>query len=59
MATKIYYDKEAKILYIVLREGPVEDTEEVADGIFMELNEKGEPVGIEIWGVEKVVYIAD
>jgi len=59
LATKIYYDKEAKILYIVLREGPVEDTEEVADGIFMELNEKGEPVGIEIWGVEKVVYIAD
>ena len=37
----MHYDPEADTLYIVLREGPVEDT--------VEVDEKGNIVGIEIW----------
>ena len=49
MVKKVHYDPEADILYIVLRKGPVEDTIEVDEDVFVEVDEKGNIVGIEIW----------
>ena len=55
MVRSVHYDPEAVILYILLREGPVEDTVEVAEDVFVELDEKGEVIGIEIWRASKNV----
>lgn len=55
MVKRVYYDPEADILYILLREGPVEDTVEAAEDVFIELDEKGEVIGIEIWHASKNV----
>ena len=55
MAKHIYYDPEADILYILLRDGPVEDTIEVVEDVFIELDEKGSVIGIEIWRASKNV----
>ena len=55
MVRSVHYDPEADILYILLREGPVEDTVEVAEDVFVELDEKGEVIGIEIWRASKNV----
>ena len=49
MVKRVHYDPEADILYIVLKEGPAEDTIEVDDDIFVEIDEKGNIIGIEIW----------
>ena len=51
----VYYDPEADILYIVLGEGAVEDTVEVAEGVFVELGGDGRVVGIEIWRASRIV----
>ena len=53
MVKHVHYDPEADILYILLREGPVEDTIEVAEDVFIELDERGEIIGIEIWCARK------
>jgi uncharacterized protein YuzE len=53
MVKRVHYDPEADILYIVVREGPVEDTLEVDEDIFIEVDEKGEIVGIEVWNASK------
>ena len=46
---RVYYDPEADILYIVLGEGPVEDTVDVDEDVFIELGREGNIVGIEVW----------
>lgn len=46
---------ETDILYVLLREGSVEDTMEVVEDVFMELDEKGKIIGIEIWYSSKNV----
>ncbi len=48
MKKKIFYDKKADILYIVLKEGKEEYAEEINPNIVVEFNEKNEPIGIEI-----------
>ena len=55
MVRRVYYDPEADILYIMLREGPVEDTVEAGEDVFIELDEKGEIIGIEIWRASDVL----
>ncbi len=44
----INYDSESDVLYIVVREGSEEEFVEIAPGINMEFDEKGEVIGIEI-----------
>lgn len=44
----INYDSESDVLYIVAREGKEEGFAEIAPGINIELDEKGEVIGIEI-----------
>ena len=53
MVKRVHYDPEADILYIVLREGPAEDTVEVDEDIFVEVDEEGNIVGIEVWRASK------
>jgi uncharacterized protein YuzE len=47
------YDPEADILYIIIREGPIKDTVEAGDEIFVEIAEDEEIAGIEIWNASK------
>ena len=51
----MHYDLEADILYIVLREGPVEDTFEASDDVFIEVDGQSNVIGIEIWNASKNV----
>lgn len=44
----VNYDSESDVLYIVIKKGPEETVVEVAPGINVELDEKGEIIGIEI-----------
>jgi uncharacterized protein YuzE len=50
---KVRYDKESDILYILCAEGGVKDTLEVAEDIFIEIDQSDRVVGIEIWQVRK------
>ncbi len=49
----VKYDKVADALYIRLRDGKVVESDEVAPGIVVDLNENNEIVGIEILWVSK------
>ena len=49
----INYDSESDVVYIVVRKGPEETVVEVAPGINVELDEKGEIIGIEILRASK------
>ena len=46
---KFEYDREVNILYIRFRESRVANTIPVSDDVYMDLDEKKKPVGIEIW----------
>jgi uncharacterized protein YuzE len=50
---RVNYDPEADILYIVIREGPVKDTVEAGDEIFIEVTEDEGIAGIEVWNASK------
>ena len=50
MVKMVHYDLEADILYIVTREGPVDDTILADDDVYIELDGNGDVVGIEIRG---------
>ena len=48
MEFHIRYDKVADAIYIRLREGKIVESDEIAPGIIVDLNENNEVVGIEI-----------
>ncbi len=52
---KVRYDPEADILYISIKDEEVKDMDEIGEDVFVELNEKGEIIGIEIWEARKSV----
>ena len=52
---KVRYDPEADILYISIEDEEVKDMDEIGEDIFIELNERGEIIGIEIWEARKSV----
>jgi len=58
MVKRVLYDPKADILYIVVKEGPVEDTIEANDDIFIELGKSGEIIGIEIWRASRNIMEA-
>jgi len=45
---KYNYDKEADSLFIYLKEGEEESFEEIVPGINVELDDKGDVIGVEI-----------
>jgi len=53
---KVEYDPESDILYIQIKDGKIEETVDLDDDIFADLNDKGEILGIEIWQARKYVF---
>lgn len=50
---KISYDSEGDVLYMHFKDGPADAVKEVDDNVIVELDKKGEVMGIELWGVKK------
>jgi len=50
---RVKYDRAADALYIKLRDGKIVESDEVAPGIIVDLDENNEIVGIEILDVTK------
>lgn len=44
----VHYDTKSDVLYIVTRKGAEEESVEIARGVNVELDQKGEVIGIEI-----------
>lgn len=56
---KVRFDPEADILYILIKEGEISDTDEIDDDLWIEYDKEGNIVGIEIWNAgEKVIMKA-
>lgn len=53
--TFINYDSDTDVLYIVAKKGMEESTIEISPGINVELDEKGEVIGIEILHASKIL----
>ncbi len=52
---KLRYDKDSDVVYIKIREGPVENTEDVAEDVFVERDKDGKIAGIEIWRARQLL----
>lgn len=52
---KVRYDADSDILYISIKDGDVEDMDELGEDVFVEFNKDGEIIGIEIWQARKYV----
>jgi len=50
---KVVYDPEADILYIMIRDEKVKETRDLDEDIWIDVNDRGEIVGIEIWQARK------
>lgn len=49
------YDPKSDILYIVAKKGREEEFVEIAPGVNVELDEKGEVIGVEILNASKIL----
>ncbi|MEA3339952.1 MAG: DUF2283 domain-containing protein [Chloroflexota bacterium] len=56
---KIDYDPQADAIYVQLKEGAVADTLDVSKYIFVDVDEKGIPLGIEILFVSRHLDMED
>ena len=52
---RLEYDPVADAAYIRLRGGKVQETEEIASGIHMDVGEDGRPIGFEILDASQVL----
>ena len=52
-AQQTSYDEQADAAYLTLSDGPVAETEEVADGIHIDYDASNRPVGIEVLSVRR------
>jgi len=50
---KVHYDKEHDILYLAFKDGPSHEIIESAPNVVLELDEKKEIMGLEIWDAKK------
>jgi len=50
---RISYDRVADALYIKLRDDRIVDSDEVAPGVVVDFNYKGEVVGVEVLGFSR------
>ncbi len=53
---KVRYDPEADILYIGFKDSKVENVIDVDEDAYLELDESGEPVGLEIHRVSDLIF---
>jgi len=52
---KVRYDQDADILYIKVKAGSIKDTIDVAEDVFVELDDKGKIAGIEVWRARELL----
>ena len=52
---KVEYDDESNILYLKLREGKIAETRLLAEDVYVDVDENGDIVGIEIWNASRNV----
>lgn len=50
---KINYDSKNDVFYMVIKEGYEDKHEEISPGVFVELDKKGQLIGIEILNASK------
>jgi uncharacterized protein YuzE len=50
------YDADSDILYMLIKEGEIQDTVEVSEDLFIEYDDKNNPIGIELWRARKNVF---
>jgi len=53
---EVRYDKDGDNLYILSAEGPVKDTVEIGEDVFVEIGENDKIIGIEIWQARKHIF---
>ncbi|MCE4613891.1 MAG: DUF2283 domain-containing protein [Desulfurococcales archaeon] len=53
MEIRVSYDRIADALYIRLRDDRIVDSDEVAPGVVVDFNDRGEIVGIEVLGFSR------
>jgi uncharacterized protein YuzE len=51
---KVHYDKEHDVLYLAFKDGPSHEIIESARNVILELDDKGEVMGLEIWDAKKI-----
>lgn len=52
---KIYYDKAVDALWIRIKKGVESDSQELAPGLTLEYNDKGEVIGIELLNASEIL----
>lgn len=50
---KVSYDSDEDVLYFHFKDGPADVVKEVEDEVVVELDKKGDVMGIEVWGIKK------
>lgn len=50
---KLKVDQAADALYLTIEDSPVAESQEVAPGVILDFNARGEVVGVEILGLSK------
>lgn len=51
---RVHYDKEHDILYLAFKDEPTHEIIESAPSVILELDEKREIMGLEIWDAKKI-----
>ncbi len=54
---KVHYDKEQDILYLAFRDGPSHEVVESTPDVVLELDEKKQIMGLEIWGAKRIGFL--
>ena len=52
---KTSYDSQADVLYIAIAEGEIEESDEIAEGVIIDLDTEGNPLGLEILDASKLM----
>jgi len=56
---RVIYDQVGDILYICLREGEYDESDEVYEGFIADFDPQGKPIAIEILGASELVGTVD
>jgi len=52
---KVRYDQQVDVLYIKFRECEIEESDEIRDGVIIDFDAGGKPVGIEILNASEIL----
>ena len=52
---KVSYDLEANAIYIKFREGKIDESDELKDGIIVDYDSKGKPLAIELLNAKEIL----